>query len=61
MARVAAHQPDRRGLTLGLVRVGSIVVFSLLSGVAADALDRHRLVMATQSAATVIAAVLAAL
>ena len=41
---------NRRGLALGivgLVRVGPIVLFSLLSGVAADALDRRRLMMAT--------------
>jgi hypothetical protein len=36
--------PHRRGLALGivgLVRVGPIVVFSLVSGVVADALDRR--------------------
>jgi MFS family permease len=56
--------PDRRGLALGivgLVRVGPIVVFSLLSGVVADALDRRRLMMATQIAAMLVAAVLAVL
>src|SRR5687767_15946018 len=56
--------PDRRGLALGLVglvRVGPIIVFSLLSGVAADALDRRRLMMVTQGAATLIAAALAVL
>ena len=56
--------PERRGLALGLVglaRVGPIIVFSLLSGVAADALNRRRLMMATQGAATAIAAVLALL
>jgi MFS family permease len=54
----------RRGLALGivgLVRVGPIVVFSLLSGVAADALDRRRLMMATQVSAALVAAALAAL
>jgi MFS family permease len=56
--------PERRGLALGivgLVRVGPIVVCSLLSGVAADALDRRRLLMATQTAATLVAGTLAAL
>src|SRR5919106_1811067 len=55
---------DRRGLALGivgLVRVGPIVVFSLLSGVAADALDRRRLMMATQVSAALVAVALAAL
>jgi MFS family permease len=55
---------DRRGLALGivgLVRVGPIVVFSLLSGVAADALDRRRLMMVTQISAGLVALVLAAL
>jgi MFS family permease len=55
---------DRRGLALGivgLVRVGPIVVFSLLSGVAADALDRRRLMMATQVSAALVAVALAVL
>src|SRR6185503_5775564 len=56
--------PDRRGLALGivgLVRVGPIVAFSLLSGVAADALDRRRLMMVTQGSATLVAGALAVL
>ena len=56
--------PDRRGLALGivgLVRVGPIVVFSVLSGVAADALDRRRLMMATQITSALVAVGLAAL
>jgi MFS family permease len=56
--------PARRGLALGivgLVRVGPIVVFSLLSGVAADALDRRRLMMVTQVSAALVAVTLAAL
>ena len=56
--------PDRRGLALGivgLVRVGPIVAFSLLSGVAADALDRRRLMMVTQISAALVASALAAL
>jgi MFS family permease len=56
--------PENRGLALGivgLVRVGPVVIFSLLSGVAADALDRRRLMMLTQTAATVIAVLLGVL
>jgi MFS family permease len=56
--------PGRRGLALGivgLVRVGPIVAFSLLSGVAADALDRRRLMMVTQLSAALVAVTLAAL
>jgi|RhiMethySRZTD1v2_1073278.scaffolds.fasta_scaffold170110_2 MFS family permease len=56
--------PERRALALGmvgLVRVAPIVFFSLLSGVAADALDRRRLMMATQTASTGVAAALAVL
>jgi MFS family permease len=55
---------DRRALALGmvgLVRVLPVVVFSLLSGVAADALDRRRLMLATQSIMALLAAVLAVL
>jgi MFS family permease len=55
---------DRRGLALGivgLVRVGPIVVFSLLSGVVADALDRRRLMMVTQVSAALVAVALAVL
>ena len=43
--------PERKGLALGLVglvRVLPIVVFSLFSGVVADALDRRRLMLLTQ-------------
>src|SRR5687767_10129801 len=56
--------PDRRGLALGivgLVRVGPIVVFSLVSGVVADALDRRRLMMVTQISAALVATALAML
>jgi MFS family permease len=55
---------ERRGLALGivgLVRVGPIVVFSLISGVAADALDRRRLMMVTQLSAALVATALAVL
>jgi MFS family permease len=52
---------DRRPIALGmvgLVRVVPIVVFSLISGVAADALDRRKLMLATQSTMAVLAAIL---
>jgi MFS family permease len=56
--------PDRKGLALGavgLVRVVPVVVFSMLSGVVADAWDRRRLMLFTQIAATAVALALAAL
>jgi MFS family permease len=56
--------PERKGLALGLVglvRVVPIIVFSLLSGVVADALDRRRLMLFTQIGATIVALVLALL
>jgi MFS family permease len=56
--------PDRKGLALGLVglvRVIPIIVFSLLSGVVADAWDRRKLMLLTQSAATIVAVILAIL
>ena len=46
---------DRRALALGLVglvRIGPIILFSLISGVAADALDRRKLMLVTQSLMT---------
>lgn len=55
---------DRKALALGivgLVRVVPIVLFSLLSGVVADALDRRRLMLVTQSLMAILAGVLAAL
>lgn len=55
-------EPDRRALALGavgLVKVAPIVLCSLLGGVVADAIDRRRLMIATQSAMAVFAAVLA--
>jgi len=54
--------PGRKGLALGvvgLVRVIPIVIFSLLSGVVADAWDRRRLMIVTQSAMAVLSGVLA--
>jgi MFS family permease len=55
---------DRRALALGmvgLVRIVPIVVFSLISGVAADAFDRRRLMLITQTIMALVAAVLAVL
>ncbi|HET9887521.1 MAG TPA: MFS transporter [bacterium] len=56
--------PDKKGIALGmvgLVRVVPIVAFSLLSGVIADAWDRRRVMLATQSMAALIAITLAIL
>jgi MFS family permease len=55
---------DKRALGLGLVglvRVVPVVVFSLLSGVAADVYDRRKLMLVTQTAMSIFAAALAAL
>jgi len=54
----------RKGLALGmvgLVKVAPIFVFSMISGVVADAWDRRRLLLSTQIAATVVAVALAVL
>jgi len=54
--------PDRKGLALGLVglvRVGPIVVFSLISGVVADAWDRRKLMLFTQTASALVSLTLA--
>jgi MFS family permease len=54
--------PERKGLALGLVglvRVVPVVVFSLISGVVADAWDRRRLMLFTQIGATCVASALA--
>lgn len=56
--------PERRGLALGLVglvRLVPIVSLSLVSGVVADAVDRRRLMIATQCGMALVAAVLAVL
>src|SRR5918911_5511697 len=53
--------PERKGLALGfvgLVRVVPIVIFSMVSGVVADAWDRRRLMLFTQVAATLVAGAL---
>jgi MFS family permease len=55
---------DRKALALGvvgLVRVGPILIFSFVSGVAADALDRRKLMLLTNSSMAVISSVLAAI
>ena len=54
--------PERKGLALGLVglvRVVPIVLFSMISGVVADAWNRRRLMLFTQAAATIVAVGLA--
>jgi len=56
--------PERKGLALGLVglvRVVPIVVFSMISGVVADAWDRRRLMLFTQIGATLVALALGAI
>jgi MFS family permease len=56
--------PDRKGLALGavgLARFVPIVVFSMASGVLADAWDRRRVMYVTQIAAAAVALTLAAL
>jgi MFS family permease len=56
--------PERKGLALGmvgLVRVVPIMIFSMISGVVADAWDRRKLMLFTQIAATIVAALLAVL
>jgi MFS family permease len=53
---------DQKGLALGgvgLVRFVPIVVFSMISGVVADAWNRRRLMLVTQSLATLVALTLA--
>jgi MFS family permease len=55
---------DRKGLALGfvgLVRFLPVVVFSLVSGVVADAWDRRRVMLVTQTAAAAVALALAVL
>jgi len=56
--------PSRKGLALGLVgaaQVVPIIVFAMLSGVVADALDRRKVMLVTQSVLAVFAATLAVL
>ena len=54
--------PDRKGLMLGLVglvRVVPIIVFSLVSGVVADAFDRRKIMLVTQCCMAAVAGTLA--
>ncbi len=56
--------PERKGLALGmvgLVKVAPIIFFSMVSGVVADAWDRRRLMLFTQTGSAVVAAALALL
>lgn len=61
---VSLLAPNHKGLALGmvgLVRIVPIAMFSMLSGVLADAWDRRKLMLGTQAAATAVALVLAIL
>src|SRR4051794_39238819 len=62
---VSLLAPDhKRALALGLVglaRIGPVLLFSMVSGVAADALNRRALMLVTQSAMALLAGVLAVL
>jgi MFS family permease len=56
--------PERKGLALGLVglfRFFPIVIFSIISGVVADASDRRKLMLLTQTGSAIVALGLAAL
>jgi len=56
--------PDRKAIALGmvgLVRVLPIIIFSLVSGVAADVLDRRKLMLVTQLGGAMVGSGLAAL
>jgi MFS family permease len=55
---------NRRAIALGLVglvRIVPVILFSLISGVAADAFDRRKLMLMTQASMAILAAVLALL
>jgi MFS family permease len=54
--------PDRKGIALGivgLVKVVPIIVFSMVSGVVADAWNRRRLMLFTQTGSAIVAMALA--
>ena len=56
--------PGRKGLALGFVglaRVVPLVIFSMISGVAADVFDRRKLMLITQVGGTIVAVALAIL
>ncbi len=55
-------EPEHKGIALGmvgLVRVVPIILFSLVSGVAADVFDRRKLMLVTQIGGTLVASTLA--
>jgi len=54
--------PNKRAIALGLVglvRIFPVILFSMISGVAADALNRRRLMLVTQSLMAILAGLLA--
>jgi MFS family permease len=56
--------PEKKALALGLVglaRVVPVVIFSMISGVVADALDRRRVMLITQTSSAIVALALAVL
>jgi MFS family permease len=56
--------PDMKGLALGamgLVRLVPVLIFSLVSGVVADTVDRRRLMLCSQTVMTLIAIILSVL
>jgi MFS family permease len=56
--------PERKALALGavgLARVAPVVVFSMISGVVADAVDRRRVLLITQTLSGIVALALAVL
>jgi MFS family permease len=56
--------PDMKGLALGamgLVRLVPVLIFSLVSGVVADTVDRRRLMLCSQTVMTLIAVILSVL
>lgn len=61
---VSLLAPDNKALALGLVglaRLAPVVVFSMVSGVVADTMDRRRVLLATQSLSAVVALAFAVL
>jgi MFS family permease len=55
-------EPDKKGLALGfvgLVRIAPVVFFSMVSGVVADAMDRRRVLLMTQTLSAIVSLVLA--
>jgi MFS family permease len=55
-------EPDKKGLALGfvgLVRIAPVVIFSMVSGVVADAMDRRRVLLMTQTLSAIVSLALA--